>query len=48
LPQDIAVKNELASKVNKQLEVFDELLSGENKNFNDEFNNLKLDYLFVE
>jgi hypothetical protein len=46
--QDIAVNNELTSKVNKQIAVFDTLLTKEIKSFNDAFNSLKLDYLFVE
>ncbi|WP_228853201.1 WD40/YVTN/BNR-like repeat-containing protein [Aegicerativicinus sediminis] len=46
--QDIAVKNELTAKINKQLDVFNELISQEIKEFNSEFNKLNLNYLFVE
>ncbi|MGW9684754.1 VPS10 domain-containing protein [Flagellimonas sp. 2504JD1-5] len=46
--QDIAVKNELSAKIKSQLDVFDKLASEELQAFNNEFNNLKLDYLFVE
>ncbi len=46
--QDIAVKNELTTKINKQLKTFDTLISDEIKGFNEAFNSLKLDYLFVE
>ncbi|WP_455169853.1 WD40/YVTN/BNR-like repeat-containing protein [Aegicerativicinus sediminis] len=46
--QDIAVKNELTAKINKQLNVFNELISKEIKEFNSEFNKLNLNYLFVE
>jgi photosystem II stability/assembly factor-like uncharacterized protein len=46
--QDIAVKNELTSKINSQLKAFDDLVSDEIKSFNDDFNSLDLDYLFVE
>ena len=46
--QDIAVKNELTSKINEQLSTFDALISKEIQDFNAEFNQLKLNYLFVE
>ena len=46
--QDIAVKNELSQKINKQLNAFDEVVSKELREFNDAFNALKLNYLFVE
>ncbi|NHF60469.1 glycosyl hydrolase [Flavobacteriaceae bacterium TP-CH-4] len=46
--QDIAVKNELTGKINEQLTTFDRLISEEIGEFNEEFNQLKLEYLFVE
>ena len=46
--QDIAVKNELTAKINKELEIFDAVLSSELQEFNAAFNELKLNYLFVE
>ncbi len=46
--QDIAVKNELTGKINKQLDTFDAVISKELQEFNSAFNNLKLNYLFVE
>ena len=46
--QDIAVKNELTAKINTQLNAFDELISKEIKEFNQAFNQLQLDYLFIE
>ena len=46
--QDIVVKNELTAKINTQLKTFDELISSEIEAFNEEFNALKLKYLFVE
>ncbi len=46
--QDIEVKNELTAKINSELEQFDELLSDEIKEFNRQFNELNLNYLFVE
>ncbi|WP_289644186.1 WD40/YVTN/BNR-like repeat-containing protein [Maribacter aestuarii] len=46
--QDIAVKNELTSKINAELKIFDEVNSKELQEFNQAFNELKLDYLFVE
>ncbi|AZQ59566.1 glycosyl hydrolase [Maribacter sp. MJ134] len=46
--QDIAVKNELTGKIIKQLDTFDAVISKELQEFNSAFNNLKLNYLFVE
>ncbi len=46
--QDIAVKNELSSKINEQLEVFNAVMSTELKSFNSDFNKRQLNYLFVE
>jgi photosystem II stability/assembly factor-like uncharacterized protein len=46
--QDIAVKNELTGKINEQLKAFDAVLDKELKEFNTAFNELKLNYLFVE
>jgi photosystem II stability/assembly factor-like uncharacterized protein len=46
--QDIAVKNELAAAIKKQLDTFDKMLDAEVAQFNSDFNGLKLDYLFVE
>lgn len=46
--QDIQVKEELTAKINTQLDKFDQLLSDEVKEFNQEFNELDLNYLFVE
>ncbi|ALM08343.1 glycosyl hydrolase [Sediminicola sp. YIK13] len=46
--QDIVVKNELTAEINKELETFDTLVDTEIKAFNEAFNNLKLNYLFLE
>ncbi|MTE26119.1 WD40/YVTN/BNR-like repeat-containing protein [Winogradskyella ouciana] len=46
--QDIAVKNELTAKIEKQLNAFNNILSDEVKAFNEAFNNKNLNYLFVE
>jgi hypothetical protein len=46
--QDIAVKNELTQQINAELEKFDTLVSEEIKSFNDSFNSMNLNYLFVE
>lgn len=46
--QDIAVKNELTGKIENQLEIFDSMISKEIKEFNSSFNDLNLNYLFVE
>lgn len=46
--QDIAVKNEMTTKINTQLAAFDALVAEEMKAFNAEFNNLGLEYLSIE
>ncbi|WP_327019209.1 VPS10 domain-containing protein [Croceibacter atlanticus] len=46
--QDKAVKRELEQQINAELVKFDNLVSQEISTFNTEFNNLKLNYLFVE
>jgi photosystem II stability/assembly factor-like uncharacterized protein len=46
--QDIAVKDELTSQVNIELSKFNTLLSEEITSFNDAFNTMKLNYLFIE
>ena len=46
--QDIAVKNELTAKINKELQIFNEVISSELKEFNKGFNELNLNYLFIE
>ncbi|QBA65495.1 WD40/YVTN/BNR-like repeat-containing protein [Muriicola soli] len=46
--QDIAVKNQLTSEIIKQLDQFDTLVSDEIKAFNDAFNAMQLNYLFIE
>ncbi|MCR9227807.1 MAG: glycosyl hydrolase [Flavobacteriaceae bacterium] len=46
--QDIAVKNEMSGKINEQLKTFEALIDDEISAFNDEFNQLKLDYLSIE
>lgn len=46
--QDIAVKNEMSGKINEQLEAFDTLIDEEISAFNEEFNQLKLNYLSIE
>lgn len=46
--QDIAVKNELTSEINAELKIFDEVNSKELQEFNNAFNELELNYLFVE
>ena len=46
--QDIAVKNEMTSKINAQLTTFEKLVDEEMKAFNDAFNQLGLDYLSIE
>ncbi|MDT0557810.1 glycosyl hydrolase [Ichthyenterobacterium sp. W332] len=46
--QDIAVKNELTSKINAQLKAFDALVDKEISEFNKAFNTKQLNYLFVE
>ena len=46
--QDIAVKNELTAKIEKQLSAFNTILNDEVKAFNEAFNSKQLNYLFVE
>jgi hypothetical protein len=46
--QDIAVKEELTTEVNKQLASFDAMLDKEVDEFNKDFNTLNLNYLFIE
>lgn len=46
--QDIAVKNELTAKINKELQIFNEVISSELKEFNKGFNKLNLNYLFID
>lgn len=46
--QDIAVKDELTQQINVELAKFDTLVSEEIKAFNDQFNAMNLNYLFVE
>ncbi len=46
--QDIAVKNQLTTKIEEQLNQFDALVSKEIKSFNEAFNTLQLNYLFIE
>ncbi len=46
--QDIAVKNELTGKINEQLKAFDDVVFKELQEFNSSFNELKLNYLFIE
>ena len=46
--QDIAVKDELTQKIDKELRTFNTLLSDEIKAFNADFNSKNLNYLFVE
>lgn len=46
--QDIAVKNELSGKIKEQLTAFDALVDKEISAFNEEFNQLKLEYLSIE
>jgi uncharacterized coiled-coil DUF342 family protein len=46
--QDIAVKNELTAKINKELKLFDDVISSELQEFNKGFNELKLNYLFID
>jgi photosystem II stability/assembly factor-like uncharacterized protein len=46
--QDIAVKNEMSGKINTQLNAFDNLVDKEISAFNEEFNQLQLDYLSIE
>jgi len=46
--QDIAVKNELTTKINAELKAFDSMVDKEIEEFNKAFNDLNLNYLFVE
>jgi photosystem II stability/assembly factor-like uncharacterized protein len=46
--QDIAVKNELSAQINTQLNAFDKMVDEEITAFNKAFNELNLNYLFVE
>lgn len=46
--QDVQVKNELTAEINKELDDFDALVSGEIKKFNRSFNEMNLNYLFLE
>ena len=46
--QDIAVKKQLSVAINSELEKFDALITKEIGTFNAAFNNLKLNYLFIE
>ena len=46
--QDIAVKNELTAKINAQLSAFNTMVDKEIKEFNKAFNDLNLNYLFIE
>ena len=46
--QDVAVKNELTTKINKELEIFNNVISSELQEFNKGFNELKLNYLFID
>nr|WP_133687001.1 glycosyl hydrolase [Maribacter spongiicola] len=46
--QDVAVKNELTAKINKELQIFDSVISSELQEFNKGFNELNLNYLFID
>ncbi|MBT8296281.1 MAG: glycosyl hydrolase, partial [Gramella sp.] len=46
--QDIQVKDQLTAAINSELKKFDTLLEEEIKAFNKEFNEMDLNYLFVE
>ena len=46
--QDIVVKKELTEKINAQLNTFDAMVAREIKEFNKAFNDLELNYLFIE
>ncbi len=46
--QDLEVKNELTAKINTQLDSFNQMVDDEVKSFNEAFNQLNLDYLFIE
>lgn len=46
--QDIQVKDQLTAAINDELQKFDSLLDDEIKEFNNQFNEMDLNYLFVE
>ena len=46
--QDIAVKEELSAEIHTQLEAFNKLVDEEMTAFNKAFNELNLNYLFIE
>ncbi len=46
--QDVMVKDELTTKINAELNKFDSLLADEIKEFNQQFNEMDLNYLFVQ
>ena len=46
--QDVTVKNELTKAIEIQLKNFDKLIDEEIKLFNESFNQLNLNYLFVK
>ena len=46
--QDVAVKNELTAAINKELQIFNSVISSELQEFNASFNELKLNYLFID
>ena len=46
--QDTAVKNELTAQINDELGKFNAVLDTDIKEFNQQFNALKLDYLVIE
>ena len=46
--QDVAVQKELTGKIEGQLKDFDAMVSKELQDFNKAFNELKLNYLFIE
>lgn len=46
--QDIAVKDELVTKIEKQLHLFNAMITNRIKEFNSDFNDQSLNYLFVE
>ncbi len=46
--QDVEVKNELTAAIKKQLTAFDKMLDDEVAQFNQDFNRLNLEYLFVD
>lgn len=46
--QDVAVKKELTEQIDAELDKFNTLVTDEITAFNNEFNNLKLNYLFIE